>query len=293
MGFITNIVSFAESLIAVFAGFRFSDFLDICFVTFIIFSAIKLIRETRTVQLIKGLILLGFVYLVVSAFGMNASRYLFDKLFTNVILVIIIIFQPEIRHMIETVGRSHFSSFSSLRKSTQAIKRNEQTEVMIDEISRACSDMSDEKIGALMVIEREMLLGEVIKTGTEIDALITKEMICNVFYPKAPLHDGAAIIRDFRICAAGCFLPLTQNHDAVSSSLGTRHRAAIGMSEQSDAIVVVVSEETGAISVAREGKLKRDVSDGELREILSNKLLIKESGESDSRLKSFFGRTKK
>ncbi len=293
MGFWSNIVSFAESLLAVFASFRISDFLDICFVTFIIFSAIKLIRETRTVQLIKGLVLLGFVYFVVSAFGMNASRYLFDKLFTNVILVIIIIFQPEIRHMIEAVGRSKFSSFNAIRKSTQDIKRNEQTNGMIGEICKACSDMSDEKIGALMVIERESLLGEVIKTGTEIDARITKEMICNVFYPKAPLHDGAAIIRDFRICAAGCILPLTENHDSVSSSLGTRHRAAIGMSEQSDALVVVVSEETGAISVAKEGKLRRGVSDGELREILGNELFVKETDESVSGIRSFFGRKKK
>ncbi|MBQ3150702.1 MAG: diadenylate cyclase CdaA [Clostridia bacterium] len=293
MNLISEIIAFTENLMAVFASFRLSDFLDICFVIFIIFSAIRLIRETRTVQLIKGLILLGIVYLFVSAIGMNTTKYLFDKLFTNVILVIIIVFQPEIRHMIESVGRNHFSGITSLRRRTEVIKHNEKAEVMIDEMCRACSDMSDEKIGALMVIEQETLLGEIINTGTEIDAVITKEMICNVFYPKAPLHDGAAIIRDFRICAAGCFLPLTQNHDTVSSALGTRHRAAIGMSEQSDALVVVVSEETGYISVAREGKLKRNVSDGELREILRDKLLIKENGENDSKLKSFFRRKKK
>ena len=143
------------------------------------------------------------------------------------------------------------------------------------------------------MLERETRLGEVIETGTRVDARVSEELLCNVFYPKAPLHDGAAIIRENRLCAAGCILPLTQHHNAVSSALGTRHRAAIGMSEQSDAIIVVVSEETGGISVAKDGRLHRDLSDGDLRDMLSKKLLRVQAEEYESKLKSFFGRKQK
>lgn len=293
MNILQNIQSFFSTIIAVFADFRFKDFLDICFVTFLIYNAIKLIRQTRTVQLIKGLILLGFVYFVVSTLEMEASNYLFNALFRDVILVLIVVFQPEIRHLIETVGRSRFRGITGVHASNARIRHNEETTGVIEEVCKACAEMSDRKIGVLLVFEKDVILSEIIRTGTAVDAAVSEELLGNVFYPKAPLHDGAAVIRENRLCAAGCILPLTQNHNSVSSELGTRHRAALGMSEQSDALLVVVSEETGSISVAKDGRLRRDISDGELREILGKELLIPESEVSESKFKSFFGRKRK
>ena len=281
------------NIFAVFADFRFNDFLDICFVTFIIYNAIKIIRETRSATLVKGLLLLGAVYAVVSLLDMETSRYFFNALFRDVLLVLIVVFQPEIRHIFETVGRSRFSSIFGLHARSAELRYNEEITELVEEISRACTAMSERKVGALIVLERETRLGEVIETGTRVDARVSEELLCNVFYPKAPLHDGAAIIRENRLCAAGCILPLTQHHNAVSSALGTRHRAAIGMSEQSDAIVVVVSEETGGISVAKDGRLQRDLSDGDLRDVLSKKLLRTQTDETESKFKSFFGRKQK
>ena len=200
---------------------------------------------------------------------------------SNLLLVLVVIFSPEIRHALESVGRSSVSKIGLFSiKNSEAILNQDKANKMIDAVSRACSDMSDEKIGALIVIEKETLLGQIIETGTTVDAEITPEILGNIFFPKAPLHDGAAIIRNYRICAAGCILPLTKNNSDVSSALGTRHRAAIGMSEQSDALVIVVSEETGSISVAEKGRLKRDISGGDLRELLTEQfsLEVEEKG---------------
>ncbi len=279
-----------------FATFRFSDVLDICLVTFVLYSAIKLIRDTRTIQLIKGIILLGVVYIVISTLNMQASSYIFDKLFTNIFIILIVIFQPEIRHAVESMGRTRILSVSNIMARSEQIKQNRITNETINSVCKACSDMSDRKIGALIVFERETLLGEIIETGTLVDASISEEIVSNIFYPKAPLHDGAAVIRNNKLYAAGCILPLTQDHSSVESELGTRHRAALGMSEQSDALIVVVSEENGYISTAYKGGLKRNISDGELREILSEMLLIKESkgdGEKGTRIRNLFSGGKK
>lgn len=293
MSILNSLQSLAHNVFAVFADFRFNDFLDILLVAVLIYNAIKLIRETRTMQLIKGLAVLLLVYGLVSVLKMEASGYLFNALFRDVILVLIVVFQPEIRHVIESMGRSRFRGIGALHSRSAKIRYNEETAEAIEEVCRACAEMSDRKIGVLMAFERETPLGEIIQTGTTIDARISEELLGNVFYPKAPLHDGAAVVRDNRLYAAGCILPLTQNHNAVSSALGTRHRAAIGLSEQSDAVLVVVSEETGNISVAKEGKLQRDMSPGDLREVLSQELLLPDTDENESRLKSFFGRLHK
>ena len=293
MSILNSLQSLAHNVFAVFADFRFNDFLDILLVAVLIYNAIKLIRETRTMQLIKGLAVLLLVYGLVSVLKMEASGYLFNALFRDVILVLIVVFQPEIRHVIESMGRSRFRGIGTLHARSAKIRYNEETAETIEAVCRACAEMSDRKIGVLMAFERETPLGEIIQTGTTVDARISEELLGNVFYPKAPLHDGAAVVRDNRLYAAGCILPLTQNHNAVSSALGTRHRAAIGLSEQSDAVLVVVSEETGNISVAKEGKLRRDMSPGDLREVLSQELLLPDTDENESRLKSFFGRLHK
>ncbi|MGN1161531.1 MAG: diadenylate cyclase CdaA [Candidatus Fimenecus sp.] len=253
---------------ALFSFDRFSDLLDVLLVAFVIYSAIKLIRETKAIQLAKGVILLALLYLCVTLLDMQASQYIMSFVFGNLFLILVVIFSPEIRHALESVGRSSVSNinFLNFKNRDEGLLR-ESVANSINCVCKACADMSDKRIGALIVFEKDTKLGEIIKTGTLVDAKVTSEIIGNIFFPKAPMHDGAAIIKDGRVVAAGCILPLT-GHNDISSDLGTRHRAAIGMSENSDAIVAVVSEETGAISVAEKGKLKRNISDGDLREIL-------------------------
>jgi len=240
------------------------DILDILLVAFIVYSVFKLIRETRSMQLAKGLALLGVAYLIVTALKMQASAFILQRIFSDVILVLIILFQPEIRHVLESAGRSRLSRLNFFGE------RDEQTAEIRGAaiaVSKACSAMSVKQVGALIVFEKETLLGDLAQTGTVVEALATPELICNIFFPNSPLHDGGAIIRGGRIYAAGCVLPLTKNQD-LASDLGMRHRAALGMSEESDAMVVVTSEETGSISVALKGELRRGLSEATLREAL-------------------------
>lgn len=263
-----------------------ADVLDILLVALIFYGAIKLIRETRAMQLVKGVILLAALFAVVTLLEMQVSKYLLSFVFSDLLVILIIIFSPEIRHALESVGRSSVSNlniFNFMNK--DALFQREKLENAINGVCKACADMSDKKIGALIVFKKETMLGEIINTGTTIDATISPELIGNIFFPKAPMHDGAAVIENGRVVAAGCILPLTSNNN-ISSELGTRHRAAIGMSEFSDALVVVVSEETGCISVAEKGVLKRDISDGDLREILM-KTFIKDD-VSNGKLKKIF-----
>ncbi len=277
MAFIENMADFFSKLPSL--KFGIADALDIILVAFVLYNGIKLIRETRAFQLVKGLLFLGVVYFLITQIEMQASSYIFRFLFQNVFIILIILFQQEIRQIIERLGKSKFSSLSILFKGSGSAKNETVSEAII-EIAKAVQRMGDSKTGSLIVMEKEMLLGDVIKTGKSIDAQITHELIGNVFFPKSPLHDGAAIVRDGRLLCAGCVLPLTKNEE-ISSDLGTRHRAALGMSEQSDAMVVVTSEETGIISVAFKGELKRGLTEAELREMLIN-YLIESSSDSDS-----------
>ena len=267
----------ADWVMKLISSVGIADIIDITVVALVIYYAVKLVRQTRAFQLVKGVVYMGIIYLIVSAFNMSASSFLFSQLFRNIVIVMILLFQPEIRHAMESVGRGGFKKFGSI------FIRNgdytgEEYKVSASNISKAAVNMSDKKIGALIVIEGKTLLGEIISTGSEVDSNITSPMIENIFFPKAPLHDGAMIIRNNRIHSAGCILPLTQNE--VSFELGTRHRAAIGMSEHSDALVIVVSEETGAISVAHKGTLERNVTSGELLETL-NAFLVPDEGEKN------------
>lgn len=264
-----------------------SDLLDVLLVAFVIYSAIKLIRETRAFQLAKGVLLLAGIYLVVTLFEMQASEFILSFIFGNMIMILVVIFAPEIRHALESMGRSSVSVLNILNfKNKDETELQENIKNSINSVCRACTDMSDKQIGALIVFEKETLLGEISKTGTQLDAKVTTELIGNIFFPKAPMHDGATVIKNGRVVSAGCILPLTSNTQ-LSSELGTRHRAAIGISETSDAIVVVVSEETGAISVAEKGTLKRNISVGDLREILT-KNFTNENDSDTSKLKKIF-----
>ncbi|MBQ2904526.1 MAG: diadenylate cyclase CdaA [Clostridia bacterium] len=259
--------------------FGITDFLDICLITFLIYNGIKLIRETRAFQLVKGLILLGAAFVVISALEMQASSFVLSIVFQNIIIVLIVLFQQEIRQVLEKVGNSRFSGLIGFLKGNNSERKAVLSESII-EIAKAVFRMSNTKTGSLIVMEKETLLGDVIKTGKIVDAQITHELIGNIFFPKSPLHDGAAVVREGRLHSAGCVLPLTREN--VASDLGTRHRAAIGISEQSDAMVIVSSEETGIVSVAFKGTLTRGLTESELREMLMNYLVEDSSEEGNS-----------
>lgn len=259
------------------------DLLDVVLVAFVIYAAVKLIRGTRAFQLAKGVVLLAIVYFVVTLFEMKASEFILNFIFGNLLMILVVIFAPELRHALERMGRgsANISNIFNFKNKDES-ELQENIKNSINCVCRACAEMSDNKVGALIVFEKDTLLGEISKTGTYIDASVTTELIGNIFFPKAPLHDGAVIIKDGRVISAGCILPLTNN--LLSRELGTRHRAAVGLSESSDAIVVVVSEETGSISFAQNGTLTRKISDGDLREVLM-KNFIKEDDKEQSKIK--------
>lgn len=261
---------FFDGVLKLLLSVQWYDIADIIFVAFLLYYCIKLLRQTRAFNLIKGIVFVGIIYLLVSSFDMSASTFIFNNLFRDIVLVIILLFQPEIRNTIEAFGRGNFkfvNFFSS--RSSDAI--NDEKRNSASNIAKAAVNMSEKKIGALIVIEGRTPLGEILSTGSELDASITTLMLENIFFPKAPLHDGAVLIRDNRIHSAGCILPLSQS--SMSLELGTRHRAALGMSESSDALVVVVSEETGKVSVALNGTLERDLKFGELTEFITSYLV--------------------
>ena len=207
-------------------------------------------------------VLLIILYVIVKLFNMEASEFLLTKLFENALLILVVLFAPELRKILEKFGRRSISNISFLNfKSDTELEKDVMN--MINDFCKAASDLSETKTGALVVFEREAPLQDIINSGTVLDACSSSELFNGLFFKNSALHDGAVVVRAGRIYAAGCILPLTQNQ--ISSDLGTRHRAAIGMSENSDAVVAVVSEETGAISVAMGGKLKHGIQTGELR----------------------------
>ena len=261
-----------ENIMKLVSTIHWYDVLDIVVVALVLYYCIKLFTRTRAIHLVRGFVFLGLIYFIVTALNMSTSSFLFSRLFSDIVLVIVLLFQPEFRHAIESFGRGDFAKFT-LFSSYSSLMR-EETQQSISALVKAAMTMSESKIGALIVLEGKSPLGEIIATGSEIDAKISEPMVENIFYPKSPLHDGAMVIRNNRITAAGCILPLTQNE--LSRELGTRHRAAVGMSEASDALIVVVSEETGAVSVAQGGKLQRGLTSGELLELLNTFLLADE-----------------
>lgn len=254
---------------------EFWDVVDIAVLTVLIYKGFTLVKETRAGGLIRGIILILIAYAVMSAVGMNAMAYILKNVFSAGLLALVVLFQPELRRSLEKMGHSKVSKlpvFSSLTADTADIMA-QKWNTAIEAICDACDDLSSTRTGALIVIEQESKLGEQIDTGTVMNALPSKEVFGNIFYPKTPLHDGAVIMRDGIILAAACFLPKPQKEETINKALGSRHRAAIGMSENSDAIVVVVSEETGTISVAENGELSRCYTRDSLKKLLRSKLL--------------------
>ena len=258
-----------ETLIDIFSNIGVTDVLDICVVAFIVYKILAFIRESRAQQLVKGIIALVAAYLISDLLDMHVLNWILKGTMTMGVVALIVLFQPELRRGLEYIGRGRIMGgrLSRLDKS--------KAKLITDEIVRACDSFSESRTGALIVIERDVTLGDIAETGTVINAEISTEMIGNIFYKGAPLHDGAVIIRDDRIYAAGCVLPLTASLD-LNKELGTRHRAGIGITENSDAVVLIVSEETGVISVARGGRLTRFLDSKGLKKLLLNLYLAPE-----------------
>ena len=269
-----------QVVLLVSTGHWFLDIIDIAIVTFIIYKAFQFMRETRAVQLIKGILIIAVAYFAAEWLNLGAIYFIIRMVFQYGIIVLFVLFQPELRSALERMGRGNLRN---LGKNLSDTEQQEEMLSMIDAVCKAAQVMQKGKVGALMVLERKTMLGEIAQTGTVLDAAASRDLICNVFYPKSPLHDGAMIIRGTRLYAAGCILPLTQSK-SVDSDLGTRHRAAIGVSEVSDALVVVVSEETGIISIARNGTIERNYNPIALKEELEKALL---GSETESELHGF------
>ena len=268
-----NQIAYAVSNMRVF------DIMDILLIAYIIYKAIGFLRESRAGQLVKGLLILFVMYLLADWWELASLQWMLSKIMDSAIIAAAVIFQPELRRILERVGRTNFSKGQFMDDGDSVLS------ACIDSVSKAAGIMQEKKIGALIVFERKTQLGEIINTGTVIDAETSVSMINNVFFPKAPLHDGGAIIREGRIYAAGCILPLTQRED-LSLQLGTRHRAAIGMTENSDAVVLVVSEETGTISIVVNGQITRNYSTVSAEAELRRLLLVNEETQKSRTLKS-------
>ncbi len=246
---------------------QLTDVLDIAILSFVIYKLLWMLRKTSSGRLMWGVLILMMVMALSSFLKLTATSWLLDKVVYWGIVVLVVLFQPEIRRFLERMGSGRLGLvFASGREAGQEV------ETAISQTTEAYADLSRDKVGALMVFERQNLLDDEIKTGTALDCSVSSELLKNIFWNKAPLHDGAVIVREGRIVGAGCMLPLSSNVN-LSRDLGMRHRAGIGMSEHSDAVVVIVSEETGSISAAVGGMLKRHLAPETLERLLRNELL--------------------
>lgn len=269
------------------------DIIDLAVLSYIVYLLMKLIRETRAGQLVKGILLLVAAYFVSGLLDLTVMEYILGHALDIGLLAMLILFQPEIRRALEQFGTTKFG----IKLIGIGPSDDEKTRwnAAIESICDSCVELSASCTGALIVIERETRLGEQIETGTMMNAIPSKEVFGNIFYPKTPLHDGAVIIRDGMILAAACFLPRPKSDLQIDKALGSRHRAAIGMSENSDAVVIVVSEETGQISIAMNGVLTRDYTHDKLKAALEKEIFNEspdDGGIAKKTFSSFFGRRK-
>lgn len=274
------IASWWEWMVSIAMNFQFKDAVDIIIVAFLIYGVVKLVRETRAGQLVKGLFLLVILFIISSYFNLVMVSRVLAYFFQFAFVAILIVFQPEIRKALEQVGRNNVGqSIAAVVTGRDRSYDRAQICKAINAVVDGVGILQQLKMGALIVFERKTKLGDIIETGTQINCEPSGQIVGNIFFNKAPLHDGAMIIRDGMIHAAGCILPLTKN-TSVSAELGTRHRAALGVSEESDAVVVVVSEETGQISVAVNGVLARRFTRDTLRDVLEGYLIPQEEAST-------------
>ena len=246
-----------------------ADTLDILLVAFIIYGIIVNLRKTQSIQILKGILVIIVVYGIVTAVGMQTSSFVFTRFFTDIIVIFVVIFSAEIRQALESMGKNSLGRRLGIFGSGGD---EAATNDAINSVCRAAGAMSRNSIGSLIIFQRNSLLGDLTKQAVRIDSETTYEMICSIFFPKAPLHDGAVVIKDGRIVAARCVVPMKNNRE-VNEGVGTRHRAAIEISMNTDAVAVVTSEETGIISIAVEGQLIRNLTPDELREKLGYLLI--------------------
>lgn len=274
------IASWWEWMVSIAMNFQFKDAVDIIIVAFLIYGVVKLVRETRAGQLVKGLFLLVILFIISSYFNLVMVSRVLAYFFQFAFVAILIVFQPEIRKALEQVGRNNVGqSIAAVVTGRDRSYDRAQIRKAINAVVDGVGILQQLKMGALIVFERKTKLGDIIETGTQINCEPSGQIVGNIFFNKAPLHDGAMIIRDGMIHAAGCILPLTKN-TSVSAELGTRHRAALGVSEESDAVVVVVSEETGQISVAVNGVLASRFTRDTLRDVLEGYLIPQEEAST-------------
>ncbi len=253
------------------------DVVDILIVAYIIYRVMKLLKDTSAARLAKGILILVLIMLFASVLHLTMISWLLRNALGVGAFAMVVIFQPELRRLLEQIGKGNLSRMLIPDTDPDVV------ESMIESTVSACADMAKTKTGALIVFERKERLGEIISTGTMVDAEPSPELIKNIFFKNSPLHDGAMIVRGGRVCAAGCVLPLSGNQ-GLSRDLGTRHRAAVGMSESADSVLVVVSEETGSISVAIGGMLKRHLTPEVLKKMLESELLGGDIGAEKSRI---------
>ena len=252
------------------------DVIEIILISFFVYQFMVWIKYTRAYTLLKGLLIIGAFLLIAYIFKMNTILWIVSNLAGALITAVVVIFQPELRKIVEQLGQKRIMSAIIPFDTGKEVKER-FTDKTVNELIRACFDMGEVKTGALIVIEQEIRLDEYIRTGINLDAILTSQLLINIFEHNTPLHDGAVIVRGNRVVSATCYLPLSDNME-LSKQLGTRHRAGVGISEVSDSVTIIVSEETGQVSVAQEGKLTRDLNSSELREILEkaqNKKVVK------------------
>lgn len=255
-----------ESLLHLKTTFRWTDILDIFIVAFLIYRVLLLIRGTRAMQMLTGLLILGIGFLFSANWELFTTHWILSHFFDYVILIVIVLFQDDLRRALTNVGKNPFYASAS----------EEENFEMITEIARAASQMAKEKVGGLVVIERETGLKNFIDTGSQLDCKVKSELIYSIFIESSPLHDGAIIVSDGRISAAGCFLPLSKEPD-IDKRYGTRHRAALGLTEDTDAIVIVVSEEAGEVHLVKNGKITMNLNEQELQQSLAALLELRKS----------------
>lgn len=255
---------------------KLTDILDIAIMAFVLFKVMVLVQSTKAASLLKGLLVFMAALFLSSILNLNGINFILSGMVDMGVLALIILFQPELRRILEQMGSRRFMAFLTRTADGNVIEKT------IHQTVQACSDMSQTRTGALIVFEREMLMDDLVRSGTVLDAAVSSELLKNIFFVKAPMHDGAVIVRSGRVLGAGCMLPLSKNVN-LSRDLGMRHRAGIGMSENSDAVVVIVSEETGSISVAIGGMLKRHLKAETLENLLRNELLPQEPSEKEKK----------
>lgn len=265
---------------------QWTDCLDVAIVTYLIYQIAKFFKDTRAVQVLKGIVFLMIFVQLSTIFKLHTLNFMLKSVMQAGLMAVVVLFQPEIRGALAKMGKRGGSFFNFDADDEQSI-----THKIIDAIATSAKALSEKKIGALIVIERNTKVGDIIGTGISLNADVTSELLNNIFYPKAPLHDGAVIIGEGKVRAASCVLPLSQN-DSLDSELGTRHRAGLGMTESSDCISVIVSEETGKISLACNGGLTRNITPAVLEEALK-KLLIKENTQKQRNFKNIVKKIKK